>query len=132
MLTASSVMVIIIIVVAAFKNTTALTNAYGCVICLAIIYYSCEHSCYRFAVATVMLTTTLLISLQFKYVKGLPLALGIAFFFVFGFFDGKFAFHSILNVSSQLRLLSSGLFWGAAVKKIPEGAWVPLMIGLIL
>ena len=26
----------------------------------------------------------------------------------------------------------SGLFWGASLKKIPQGAWVPLMIGLIL
>jgi len=25
-----------------------------------------------------------------------------------------------------------GLFWGAALKKIPQGAWAPLMIGLIL
>ncbi|KAJ3545437.1 hypothetical protein NM688_g5626 [Phlebia brevispora] len=89
-----TLMVIIIIVVAAFKSSTALTNAYG------------------FAVATVMLTTTLLIALQFKYVKGLPALLGIAFFLVFGFFDG--------------------LFWGAAVKKVPKGAWVPLMIGIIL
>lgn len=25
-----------------------------------------------------------------------------------------------------------GLFWGAALRKIPHGAWVPLMIGVIL
>jgi KUP system potassium uptake protein len=25
-----------------------------------------------------------------------------------------------------------GLFWGAALKKVPQGAWVPLMIGVIL
>ena len=25
-----------------------------------------------------------------------------------------------------------GLFWGAALKKVPEGAWVPLMMGVIL
>ena len=35
-----------------------------------------------------MLTTTLLIALQFTYVKGLPALLGVAFFVVFGFFDG--------------------------------------------
>ena len=39
-----------------------------------------------------MLTTTLLIALQFKYVKGLPAILGIAFFLVFGFFDGNIVF----------------------------------------
>ena len=43
---------------------------------------------FSFAVATVMLTTTLLISLQFKYVKGLPAVPGVMFFFTFGFFDG--------------------------------------------
>ena len=26
----------------------------------------------------------------------------------------------------------SGLFWGAAFKKVPHGAWVPLMIGVVL
>ncbi|KAF7795028.1 hypothetical protein EIP86_006172 [Pleurotus ostreatoroseus] len=67
-----ALMVVIIIVVAAFKSSTALTNAYG------------------FAVATVMLTTTLLIALQFKYVKGLPAILGVTFFLVFGFFDDAF------------------------------------------
>lgn len=25
-----------------------------------------------------------------------------------------------------------GLFWGASLKKIPHGAWVPLMIGILL
>ena len=25
-----------------------------------------------------------------------------------------------------------GLFWGAALRKVPEGAWVPLMMGVIL
>jgi len=36
----------------------------------------------------------------------------IWFFVFFGFFDG--------------------LFWGASLKKIPQGAWVPLTIGLVL
>ena len=27
---------------------------------------------------------------------------------------------------------STGLLWGAALRKVPEGAWVPLMIGIIL
>ena len=26
----------------------------------------------------------------------------------------------------------TGLFWGASLKKIPQGAWVPLTIGLVL
>lgn len=25
-----------------------------------------------------------------------------------------------------------GLFWGAALEKVPKGAWAPLMVGLIL
>jgi K+ transporter len=28
--------------------------------------------------------------------------------------------------------ISSGLFWGASLKKIPHGAWVPLTIGIVL
>ena len=38
-----------------------------------------------------MLTTTVLIAIQFKYVKSLPIWTGLLFFLVFGFFDGKFA-----------------------------------------
>ncbi|KAL4246797.1 Potassium transporter [Abortiporus biennis] len=87
-------MIATIIVVAAFKSPTALTNAYG------------------FAVSTVMFTTTVLLAIQMVYVKHLPIVIAIAFFLIFGFFDG--------------------LFWGAALKKVPEGAWVPLMIGIIL
>lgn len=49
----------------------------------------CTDDTDRFAVATVMLTTTFLIALQFKYVKGWPAVLGIVFFFIFGFFDGE-------------------------------------------
>lgn len=26
----------------------------------------------------------------------------------------------------------TGLFWGAALQKVPQGAWVPLMIGILL
>ncbi|KAF7985798.1 hypothetical protein HWV62_437 [Athelia sp. TMB] len=89
-----TILVAVIIVVAVFKNLTALTNAYG------------------FAVATVMFSTTVLIAIQIRYVKHLPAIVGIAYFLVFGFFDG--------------------LFWGAALTKVPKGAWVPLMIGIVL
>ncbi|KAF8520592.1 potassium transporter [Hysterangium stoloniferum] len=67
---------------------------------------------YGFAVATVMFVTTTLMALQSHYVKRWPLVASIALFIFFGFFDG--------------------LFFGAALKKVPLGAWVPLMIGLIL
>ncbi|KAH8984778.1 potassium transporter [Lactarius hatsudake] len=87
-------MVATIVLVAAFNNATQLTNAYG------------------FAVATVMFTTTVLIALQMRYVKFLPVIVSILFLGFFGFLDG--------------------LFWGASLKKIPQGAWVPLMIGVIL
>ncbi len=60
-----------IIIVAAFNNATQLTNAYG------------------FAVATVMFTTTVLIALQMRYVKHLPIILPIMFLGFFGFLDGE-------------------------------------------
>jgi KUP system potassium uptake protein len=64
-------MIATVIVVAAFNNATQLSNAYG------------------FAVATVMFTTTVLISLQIRYVKHLPYIFGILFLLFFGFLDGK-------------------------------------------
>jgi KUP system potassium uptake protein len=64
-------MITTIVIVAAFNNSTQLTNAYG------------------FAVATVMFTTTVLISLQIRYVKHLPWIIGILFFLFFGFIDGN-------------------------------------------
>ncbi|EIM80921.1 potassium transporter [Stereum hirsutum FP-91666 SS1] len=67
---------------------------------------------YGFAVSTVMFTTTVLITIQISYVKQLPIAVALLYFVTYGFFDG--------------------LFWGASLKKIPEGAWVPLMMGSIL
>jgi KUP system potassium uptake protein len=63
-------MIATIVIVAAFKNATQLTNAYG------------------FAVATVMFTTTILISVQMRYVKRLPLIVAILFLLFFGFLDG--------------------------------------------
>ncbi|TFK33003.1 potassium transporter [Crucibulum laeve] len=89
-----ALMIATIVVVAVFSNLANLTNAYG------------------FAVATVMLSTSVLLAVQMFYVKHLPLTLAIAYFISFGFFDG--------------------LFWGAALKKVPHGAWVPLLIGVVL
>ena len=63
-------MIATIVIVAAFKNATQLTNAYG------------------FAVATVMFTTSVLISVQIRYVKQLPLIAAISFLLFFGFLDG--------------------------------------------
>jgi KUP system potassium uptake protein len=68
-----------------------------------------DHS---FAVATVMIATSSLVAIQMRYVKGLPIIVALAFFVFYGFIDG--------------------LFWGASLKKIPHGAWVPLMIGGVL
>ncbi|THH28352.1 hypothetical protein EUX98_g5834 [Antrodiella citrinella] len=87
-------LIITIVVVAAFNSPANLTNAYG------------------FAVSTVMFTTTVMIALQIRYVKKLPVVVAVGFFLIFGFLDG--------------------LFWGAALTKIPHGAWVPLMIGVVL
>ncbi|KDQ61961.1 hypothetical protein JAAARDRAFT_204343 [Jaapia argillacea MUCL 33604] len=67
---------------------------------------------YGFAVATVMFSTTVLIAIQMRFVKRWPVFIAVLYFVVYGFFDG--------------------LFWGAAIEKIPHGAWVPLMIGIVL
>jgi KUP system potassium uptake protein len=63
-------MIATIVIVAAFNNATQLTNAYG------------------FAVATVMFATTVLIALQMRYVKQLPIIYSILFLGFFGFLDG--------------------------------------------
>lgn len=67
-----ALMVATIVVVAAFKNLTNLSNAY------------------RFAVATVMFSTSILIAVQIFYVKRLPLIIALGYFLTFGFFDGMF------------------------------------------
>lgn len=67
---------------------------------------------FSFSVATVMFSTTVLIAVQMKFVKHWHALIAVGFFLVFGFLDG--------------------LFWGAALKKVPHGAWVPLVIGSIL
>lgn len=59
-----------------------------------------------------MIVTTTLIAVQIFAIKQLPLIVAIAFFLFFGFLDG--------------------LFWGASLKKVPHGAWVPLTIGSVL
>ncbi|KIY46745.1 potassium transporter [Fistulina hepatica ATCC 64428] len=89
-----TLMIITVILIASFSNLTNLTNAYG------------------FAVATVMLSTTGLLTLHMLWVKHWPAVVAIGFFLIWGFFDG--------------------LFWGASIRKIPHGAWVPLMMGTIL
>ncbi|KZT56800.1 potassium transporter [Calocera cornea HHB12733] len=67
---------------------------------------------YGFAVSTVFIVTSSLVAVQIPLVKRLPWVLGLAFFIFFGFFDG--------------------IFWGASLRKVPLGAWVPLMIGVVL
>ncbi|KIY45499.1 potassium transporter [Fistulina hepatica ATCC 64428] len=89
-----TLMIIIVILIACFSNSTNLTNAYG------------------FAVATVMLSTTGLLTVHMLWVKHWPVIVAVGYFLIWGFFDG--------------------LFWGASVKKVPHGAWVPLMMGIIL
>jgi KUP system potassium uptake protein len=60
----------------------------------------------------VFFTTTLVITLQIRYVKQRPIFLAILFFVAFGFLDG--------------------IFWGASLRKVPHGAWVPLIIGIVM
>lgn len=84
-------MIATIVAVAAFKNLAALTNAYG--------YVHTDNVCSlwftvrfvlsnRFAVATVMFSTTVLISMQMRFVKGWSCVVALGYLLVFGFFDG--------------------------------------------
>ena len=41
-----------------------------------------------------------------------------------------FHFGTVLRINANPDL--TGVLWGAALRKVPEGAWVPLMIGIIL
>ncbi|CAE6459525.1 hypothetical protein ACGC1H_004059 [Rhizoctonia solani] len=85
----------------------------GCIVVVAAFKdLAALTNAYGFAVSTVMFVTTTLIAIQIPFVKHKPAALGVAFLLFFGFIDG--------------------LFWGASLKKIPHGAWVPLMIGCVL
>ncbi|KAF8349491.1 potassium transporter [Amanita rubescens] len=67
---------------------------------------------YGFSVSSVMFSTSILLGISMYYVKHLHWIFAVGFVCIFGFFDG--------------------LFWVAALKKVPHGAWVPLMIGIIL
>ncbi|KAF8631980.1 hypothetical protein AX15_002091 [Amanita polypyramis BW_CC] len=87
-------MILTIIIVAAFGKSQNLTNAYG------------------FAVATVMFSTSILLSISMYYVKYWHWIASVIFLLCFGFLDG--------------------LLWAATLKKVVVGAWVPLLIGLIL
>ncbi|KAG8843145.1 hypothetical protein FRB96_004344 [Tulasnella sp. 330] len=67
---------------------------------------------YGFSVSAVMFVTTSVVTIQMRYTKHLPVIIPFGFFCIFGFFDG--------------------LFFGASMKKVPHGAWVTLMIGVVL
>lgn len=82
-------MIATIALVAGFNNATQLTNAYG------------------FAVATVMFTTTILISVQMRYVKHLPLLVSILFLLFFGFLDGNRVI-TIFRIVIETSQVSSG------------------------
>ncbi|QRV99501.1 high affinity potassium transporter [Ceratobasidium sp. AG-Ba] len=86
----------------------------GCIVVVAAFKdLAALTNAYGFAVATVMIVTTSLLAIQIRYVKRLPAILGFAFF--------------LFLASSMARL-----FWGASLRKVPHGAWVPLMIGSVL
>lgn len=80
--------------VAGFGTSLNLTNAYG------------------FAVATVMITTTLSVCTSMVVVEHYNLLIPIAFGGVFLFIDC--------------------IFWGATFRKVPHGAWFPLALGTVL
>lgn len=103
-----------IITVGAFKSATALEHAYGFAVCLhsSLALVIVQFLTAVLKVATVMLVTTILLAVQMRYVKYWPVMAGVGFVAIFGFLDA--------------------IFWGAALKKIPHGAWVPVVIGTIL
>jgi KUP system potassium uptake protein len=59
-----------------------------------------------------MFVTTTLIFVQIPYVKHRSWFLAFAWILFFGFIDA--------------------LFWGAALRKVPLGAWVPLLVGFVV
>lgn len=136
----SSVFAITIAIVGGFKNLANMTNAYG------------------FSVAVVFFVTTTLVAIQTYYTKHLPWILAVGFFVVSGcvtFADSPvadrllayprrrhlgFSMVCLSTCAASLTDLSDawylcvvlGLFFGASLKKVPHGAWVALMIALVL
>ncbi|KAJ8082836.1 hypothetical protein PM082_008693 [Marasmius tenuissimus] len=84
----------------------------ACIIVLAAFDTTGLFNAFGFAAATVMFTTSVMVAIQMHYVKRWPGIVGFVFFMTFGVLDA--------------------FFWGASFKKVPHGAWVPLMIGLLL
>ncbi|GAA5988610.1 hypothetical protein JCM11641_005181 [Rhodosporidiobolus odoratus] len=87
-----------------FVGTIGLTCGFGTDVGLT--------AAYGFAVAGVLLVTTLMISLAIVQIKHLPVALAVVWFILSGFIDG--------------------LFFGATSKKVPHGAWFPLSLACFL
>ncbi|KAL7409758.1 potassium transporter [Mrakia frigida] len=67
---------------------------------------------FGFSVATVFFVTDTFLFLSIPFVKDLAWIFAILYFVFYAFIDG--------------------LFWGATLKKVPEGAWFPLGLGGIL
>ena len=106
-------MLVTIGMVGGFKDLAQLSNAYG------------------FSVATVMFSTTGLLAIQMRYVKRWNIVVPILFFLFFGFIDGERKTSSYAHILTFC-LVTPACFWGASLKKVPHGAWVPLMLGVIL
>jgi len=117
-------MIAVIAVVAGFGNGSALTHAFG------------------FSVATVFFVTDTFLFLSIPFVKDLAWIFAISYFVFYAFIDGEYStsvvspslfrpfFSSRTSLSSLF--VVAGLFWGASLKKVPEGAWFPLGLGVIL
>jgi len=78
-----------------------------------------------------MFSTTVLLAVQMRYVKHLPVVIAIGYFVIYGFLDGEYSLH-LFPCLMSLTMRCEGLFWGAALKKVPQGAWVPLIIGVVM
>jgi len=96
------------------RSPRALTNC-SLSLALAACGFGTEvglTNAYGFAVSGVMLITTLTLALAMVQLKGLPVLVALAYFMAAAFIDA--------------------LFFGAALKKVPHGAWFPLGLAFVL
>lgn len=122
-------MIIIIVVIAGFNNTVNLTNAYGCVrrICLKSYAHQYIHfqlrRCHCDADHDLSRRCTVQVRQRLACAPwpGLLLDVWVLRWYV-----------TYMACADPSLTYYAGLFWGAALKKVPQGAWVPLMIGIIM
>ena len=102
-------MVIIIFVCIGFGSSQHIINAYGFTGFSPLLPSLYEAN---ITVATVMFVTSTLITMVMYFVWDMKFIFPLIFFLVFGGLDGS--------------------FWAATIRKIPQGAWFPLLVGVVM